>query len=62
MSRFDHRTKQQFADDIYFATAIEKYFWEEWVSLCSDKEDIMVTSPRDNGVGNDGAFIACVCV
>jgi hypothetical protein len=58
MSRFDHRTKQQFADDIYFATAIEKYFWEAWVSLCSDKKDIMVTSPRDNGVGNDGAFIA----
>ena len=56
--RFDNRTQQQFADDIYFGTAIEKYFWNQWVDRCSNRQDINLANPRDNGVANDGAFIA----
>jgi len=56
--RFDNRTQQQFADDVYFGTAIENYFWEQWVARCANREDIMLSNPRDNGVDNNGAFIA----
>lgn len=55
--RFDNRTEDQFKEDIFFATAIENHFWDTWVSRCSDKDNIVIENPADNGVANDGSFI-----
>ena len=56
--RFDKRTEEQFKEDIFFATAIENHFWDTWVSRCSDRDNITIENPADNGVANDGSFIA----
>lgn len=53
--RFDHRSKNTFKKDIYFATMLEKYFFNEWLKRCEPW--IKVTSYSDNGCGNDGEFI-----
>lgn len=57
MSRFDHRDIDTFKKDIYFATNLEKYFFNKWVSICKSRKDISIKNPRDNGVDNDGGFI-----
>jgi len=57
-SRFDNRTKAVFKKDIKFSTKLEKYWWDNWLKHCEQREDITVKNPRDNGCGNDGEFIA----
>ena len=56
--RFDHRDVNTFKKDIYFGTQMEKYFFNEWMGICQPLDYISVTNPRDNGVDNEGAFIA----
>lgn len=53
--RFDHRSKDTFKKDIYFATMLEKYFFNEWLKRCEPW--IKVSEHSDNGCGNDGEFI-----
>ena len=55
--RFDNRTKSTFKKDIKFGTMMEKYFFDQWVSICNDRKDIVLSNPRDNGVGNDGEYV-----
>ena len=55
--RFDSRDESTFRKDIYFSTMIEKYWWEKWLDHASNRHDVSVKNPRDNGCGNDGGFI-----
>ncbi len=55
--RFDNRSKDQFKKDIYFATHLEKYFFNKWLDIVKGSDFINVTSWGDNGCGNDGEFI-----
>ena len=57
MSRFDTRSEKEFKKDIYFATNLEKYFFEQWLLAVSKRSDILVENPKDNGVDNTGKFI-----
>ena len=57
-SRFDNRSVSTFKKDIYFSTKLEKYFFNKWLEICESTDTIKVDNPRDNGVGNDGRFIA----
>ena len=57
-SRFDNRSKDTFKKDIYFSTKLEKYFFDKWVDICQQGNNIQLQNPRDNGCGNDGEFIA----
>lgn len=57
MSRFDYRSEEVFKKDIFFATNLEKYFFNKWMSVCKSRDYISVENPRDNGVNNDGEFI-----
>lgn len=54
-NRFDNRTVATFKKDIYFATKLEKYFFNEWLNRC--KPWIQISEHSDNGCGNDGEFI-----
>lgn len=58
MSRFDYRSVDTFKKDVYFATQLEKYFFNKWLEICETLDYIHVVNPRDNGVNNDGEFIA----
>lgn len=55
--RFDNRTVDTFKQDIYFATRLERYFFNKWLDICKTIDYISVNNPRDNGVDNDGGFI-----
>lgn len=57
MSRFDHRNEETFKKDIYFATHLEKYFFNKWMGVCESNDSIVIENPKDNGVDNDGGFI-----
>ena len=57
-NRFDNRSVSTFKKDIYFGTQLEKYFFSEWLSVCEDNPDITITDWDNNGVDNDGGFIA----
>lgn len=58
-TRFDNRSKSTFKKDIYFATKLEKYFFNEWLERRKHNPcGITVDSWKDNGCGNDGEFIA----
>ena len=56
--RFDNRSKATFKKDIKFGTAMETYFFDKWVQSCDDRDDISSYICRDNGVGNDGEYVA----
>jgi hypothetical protein len=56
--RFDNRSVGTFKKDIFFATHIEKYFFNKFLDICDGRNDITITNAKDNGVDNDGAFIA----
>lgn len=55
--RFDHRNKEIFKKDIYFATQIEKYLFNRWVEICGKLDYINVINYMDNGICNDGSYI-----
>ena len=57
-NRFDNRSVSTFKKDIYFGTQLEKYFFGEWLSVCEDNPDITITDWDNNGIDNDGGFIA----
>ena len=57
-NRFDNRSVSTFKKDIYFGTQLEKYFFSEWLRVCEDNPDITITDWDNNGVDNDGGFIA----
>jgi hypothetical protein len=56
-TRFDNRSVDTFKKDIYFATKLEKYFFNKWLDVIKRSDDITVSSWEDNGCGNDGEFI-----
>lgn len=56
--RFDSRSKETFKKDIYFGTKLEKYWFDRFLHQCDIREDIELYSHADNGVDNDGGFIA----
>jgi hypothetical protein len=55
--RYDHRTEQQFAKDIKFATKLEGYFFNEWIKRCTGLDYVHVSNARDNGICNDGELV-----
>lgn len=55
--RFDNRDKETFKKDILFGTKLEKYLFNKWLKVCEPLEYIKLSSPRDNGVCNEGTFI-----
>jgi len=57
-TRFDNRSVSTFKKDIYFATKLEKYFFNKWLDVVKNTNSIKVSSWGDNGCGNDGEFIA----
>lgn len=57
MSRFDNRTKETFKKDIKFGTMLESYWWNRWFDQAVIRTDLQISSPKDNGCGNDGEFI-----
>jgi|TARA_R110000744_G_scaffold248035_6_gene364491 hypothetical protein len=57
-NRFDNRSVSTFKKDIYFGTQLEKYFFSEWLRVCEDNPDITIADWDNNGVDNDGGFIA----
>ncbi len=58
-TRFDNRSVSTFKKDIYFATKLEKYFFNKWLSKVeSGSCGLHVSEWSDNGCGNDGEFIA----
>jgi|TARA_R110000751_G_scaffold60557_1_gene126330 hypothetical protein len=57
-NRFDNRSVSTFKKDIYFATKLEKYFFNKWLEVISVSDYVSVSSWGDNGCGNDGEFIA----
>lgn len=54
--RFDHRSKNTFKKDIAFGTAVEKYFWNGFLTQL-DLYGIKYTNADNNGVDNDGGYI-----
>ena len=58
--RYDHRTEQQFAKDIKFATKLEGYFFNEWLKGCTKLDYVHVSNARDNGICNDGELVCGV--
>ena len=57
-SRFDNRSVSTFKKDIYFSTQLEKYFFHEWLRVCENNNHITIDTWDNNGVDNDGGFIA----
>tara|TARA_R110000824_G_scaffold9932_2_gene44104 strand:+ start:113 stop:736 length:624 start_codon:yes stop_codon:yes gene_type:complete len=55
--RFDNRKPEVFKANVYFATMIEKYFFNKWLDICPN-HSINIESWADAGCGNDGEFIA----
>lgn len=55
--RFDNRTVDTFKKDIYFATMLEKYFFNKWLEVVKNTHVINISSWSDNGCGNNGEFI-----
>ena len=56
-TRFDNRSKGTFKKDIHFATKLEKYFFNKFVDICHNRDDIHIDNMADNGVDNDGKFV-----
>ena len=56
-TRFDNRSKGTFKKDIYFATKLEKYFFNKFVDICLTRDDILIDNISDNGIDNDGEFV-----
>ena len=56
--RFDNRSVDTFKKDIYFSTQLEKYFFHEWLRACEVNNSYTITTWDNNGVDNDGGFIA----
>lgn len=57
MSRFDNRTKEEFAKQVYFGTKVEKLFFELFLKSCLSKSHAKIYSHKDNGVCNDGSYV-----
>ena len=56
-TRFDSRSKGTFKKDIFFATKLEKYFFNKFVDICENRDDIHIDNMADNGIDNDGEFV-----
>jgi hypothetical protein len=56
--RFDYRSIDTFKKQIKFSTQLEKYFFQKWLDVCDNLPHITVQNPRNNGVDNDGEFVA----
>ena len=56
--RFDNRSKDDFKKHIKFTTQVEKYFFNKWLEICRDRSDIIIYNWQDNGIGNDGEYVA----
>lgn len=54
--RFDSRDKETFKANVYFATMVEKYFFNKWLDICPS-HNMKVKNWADAGCGNDGEFI-----
>jgi len=54
--RFDNRSKSEFKKDIAFGTAVEKYFWNGFLTQL-DLYGIPYSNAANNGVDNDGGYI-----
>lgn len=57
MKKFDNRSKEEFMNDIYFGTKLEKYFFNQWLERCRNKDFVKIYNERDNGIDNQGGFV-----
>ena len=56
--RFDNRSKDDFKKHIKFTTQVEKYFFNRWLEVCKNNPDVDIDNWSDNGIENDGEYIA----
>ena len=56
--RFDFRSKETFQRDIKFSTMLEGYFFDQWTKRVHLTSDYTLESYGDNGVNNNGEFVA----
>ena len=55
-NRFDSRSKETFMKDIKFGTAMETYFFKQWLKVAKS-QGFHVSHYSNNGVDNDGEYV-----
>ena len=55
-NRFDWRSKGTFMKDIRFGTAMETYFFNQWLKV-AESQGFKITHYSNNGVDNDGEYV-----